>query len=125
MVANPWLQWGFGGYGESDDEVEQDDDWESLLAELGAWMTKANPDGVWIAEVENFGWRSQSGKADFRAFKGDELLQHVLPKTDNHFKIFKRGKTLRIQNYHHDSPMGKEWYTVRAPTRKEQKEMDE
>jgi len=121
-MTKPWLQWGFNNIGESDDEVANEDDWDWLLHELEAWMKKVNPDGYWIASVENFGWSNRSGQALIDADTGAELLQKVLPKTENHFKIFKSGKTLRIQNYHHDSPVGNEWYSVRPATKKEREE---
>ena len=34
----------------------------------------------------------------------------MLPKTECQFKVYEDGDELRIQNWHHDSPLGKEVY---------------
>ena len=70
--------------------------------------------GEWEITVENFGWRSQSGHKVCRAEDGQGLLQAILPQTDCTFKIFKikEKSGLKLQNFHHDSPMGNEWYTI-------------
>jgi hypothetical protein len=80
-------------------------------------MGKINKGGKWHCQVENFGWQSLNGYKDFQATRGQALLSAILPQTDCHFRIFVEGKGfgryLKIQNFHHDSPTGKEWYTVR------------
>lgn len=72
--------------------------------------------GYWYCEVSNFGWRSQGGHKYFKADTGKELLQQILPKTPCTYKIFRpkdrRTPKIMIQNYHHDSPVGKEWYHI-------------
>lgn len=112
--------------GEADDEDEgfriacEDQDlldfeWESLTDCLTEFMKEMNPEGRWHAEVENFGWRNLNGYADFEADDGKTFLANILPKTDCTFKVFLEQDTIRIQNFHHDSPAG-EWYTVRPDT---------
>ena len=80
-------------------------------------------DNYWYAEVANFGWRSQNGSKVFKASNGTELLSEVLPNTDCTFYIHrskdKRSNVIKIQNFHHDSPVGNEWYTIRPATYEE------
>ena len=111
--VKPYLTWGFGESEESDAEFE----WECLCDELTEVMQKINKGGKWFCTVENFGWQSRNGYLTFEATKGQNLLSRILPNTDCHFRIFVEGKGfgryLKIQNFHHDSPVGNEWYTVR------------
>lgn len=89
-------------------------EWECLTDDLTDKLKAINPDGHWHAEVENFGWRRLSGYSDFRAEDGKTFLQEILPNTDCTFRIFlDAGNTFKIQNFHHDSPTGNEWYTIR------------
>ena len=98
------------------DSVYGDSDWfqdsyQSMTEQLAEVMKKKNPDGYWRGQVKNFGWRAVSGEKYFQANTGQELLDEVLPKTDCTFYIYDFGKDgLAINNYHHDSPTGKEWY---------------
>ena len=85
--------------------------WECLCDGLTELMAK-NKHGGWLAEVKNFGWQARSGHKHFQAQKGRELLSAVLPETECSFKIFRYGRGLAIQNSHHDSPMGNEWYYI-------------
>jgi len=74
----------------------------------------------WVVSVKGFGWRNLDGLKAFTAENGQELLKEVLPKTDCTFIIFKDGKNgIKIQNFHHDSPIGNEWYYIRSMTRRE------
>jgi hypothetical protein len=113
-AATPVLTWGFG---EETDDAESHFEWDYLVDSLTELMQKINKGGKWFATVENFGWQAKSGYLTFEATKGDRLLSRILPNTENHFKIFVEGKGFgrhfRIQNFHHDSPVGNEWYTVR------------
>jgi len=87
--------------------------WEDLMENLKESMAKKNPNGYWRAEVKNFGWRSSDGSAPpFYTEDPAELLRKILPDTDNTFKIFNYGKGYAVQNYHHDSPTGREWYYI-------------
>ena len=101
------------------------DGWDTLLCSLTD-MIKEKFSGYWYVEVRNFGWQKLCGSRKFFADKGRDLLRGILPETDCHFKIFKDDhpgsatdwadgvarpvKGLKIQNYHHDSPVGNEWY---------------
>ncbi|WP_404360409.1 hypothetical protein [Methylotuvimicrobium sp. KM1] len=111
-------------HGEADDEDDAfrkacedqdllDFEWESLTDCLSETLQAINPDGYWHAEVEKFGWRKLNGYADFQAGNGKTFLENILPQTDCTFKVFLEQDTIRIQNAHHDSPTGNEWYTVR------------
>lgn len=89
-------------------------EWEELTDDLTELIAERNPDGRWYAEVSNFGWRSLNGWSEFRAVEGEEFLQAVLPDTPCNFKVFAWGEDgFAIQNYHHDSPVGREWYYIR------------
>ena len=100
-------------------EVYQDSDifqfaWDDLVADLTFLMKNRNPGGHWHAEVKNFGWQSRSGHKDFHAVNGADFLREILPDTDNTFFIHQWGKKgFAIQNFHHDSPTGNEWYYVK------------
>lgn len=89
-------------------------EWEDLTDFLTETLKEINPDGYWHAEVENFGWRRQSGYSDFKTTDGRMFLNKILPNTDCTFKVFlDADQTIRIQNFHHDAPTGNEWYTIR------------
>jgi hypothetical protein len=109
----PYLTWGFGETEDSDTEFE----WECLCDNLTELMQKINPKGQWHCNVQNFGWMARNGFKNLVATKGSQLLSGILPNTDCHFRIFVMGKGfgryLKIQNFHHDSPTGNEWYEVR------------
>jgi hypothetical protein len=92
-------------------QMQYDDLLEALTEEM-----KALPDysGHWKIWVSNFGWRELSGEKFCNAETGQRLLQEILPDTDCTFRIFKiaDGSGLALQNFHHDSPTGKEWYKI-------------
>jgi len=69
-----------------------------------------NRDGFWKAEVHNFGWRNINGVKTIKAENSEELIRQILPDTDCTFKVFDHDDGLAIQNFHHDSPTGNEWY---------------
>ena len=85
---------------------------ERLTEALTEKLQEINPDGYWHAEVSNFGWRNQDGHKQFIADDGQTFLREVLPETDCTFRIYFVDKEIRIQNFHHDSPVGNEWYTI-------------
>ena len=89
--------------------------WEDFTEYLTTILDRKNPDGYWKAQVRNFGWRNLDGVKILQAGDGASFLREILPKTDCHFCIFNYGKGLAIQNFHHDSPVGNEWYYV-VPT---------
>jgi len=100
-------------------DLELDEDFaiKEMYSCLGDWIEGNNPEHEWIAAVVNFGWRKTSGTAKFKAENGFKLLVAVLPNTSNTFNIYKGedkvGPWLVINNFHHDSPTGDEWYLIR------------
>ena len=86
--------------------------WDDLKEYLTEVIRKKNPDGYWKAVVSNFGWRNQDGYKYFYTEQGEEFLRKLLPDTDCTFKIYNYGRGLAIQNWHHDSPVGNEWYYI-------------
>ena len=87
-------------------------EWEDLKNFLTEIMAKKNPDGYWKANVLNFGWRNLDGCKYFFADTGEKLMREVLPQCDCTFRFFNYGRGLAIQNSHHDSPAGNEWYFI-------------
>jgi hypothetical protein len=99
---------------ENQNQFLRDDAHDQMIEDLDEWMREHNPDGLpWHAEVTNFGWRNQNGYCDFSAHTAQELLWGVLPNTENTFVVYDEGDHISINNAHHDSPMGGEWYTVK------------
>jgi len=98
-----------------------DDDpmaWDDFMMELDTLLDDRNPSRKWFAKVKGFGWRNLDGHKRFEAKDANDFLNEILPKTECHFKIFEYGKDgIAIQNYHHDSPVGNEWYYVVADTK--------
>jgi hypothetical protein len=94
------------------DEINTSEEWDVLITELTVIIQKKNPSGNWHAEVKNFGWQALNGYQDFNTVDGREFLRKILPKTDCKFNVFNYGRGLAIQNFHHDSPTGKEWYYI-------------
>jgi hypothetical protein len=88
-------------------------EWDFMLAELTEKMLEINVGGHWQGEVVNFGWNKCHGFTEFVANNGGDLLANVLPKTDCTFHIYiENERCFKIQNFHHDSPTGNEWYTL-------------
>jgi hypothetical protein len=100
-------------------------EWDDLLCNLNVDLDNLCPHGYWYAEVHNFGWQSKSGWSKFHAKDAKEFLDKILPRTECTFHIYidKRKRTIRIQNWHHDSPWGNEWYAVRPMRKKERDSM--
>jgi hypothetical protein len=97
------------------ESVDSDSDlfsiyWDDMTSFLQEIINKKNPDGYWKATVKNFSWRNDNGHTYIYAKSGIEFLQKILPGTDCTFKIFNYGKGIALQNWHHDSPIGNEWY---------------
>lgn len=89
-------------------------EWDCLIDNLTELMEKLSHDPMyWYATVEGFGWRNQSGYKVIKASDGRTLLRELLPDTDCTFRIYKRRNMLIVRNWHHDSPMGNEYYTIR------------
>ena len=73
-------------------------------------LEKKNKDGYWKCIVEGFGRRNYSGEAYLEINNANDLATKVLPNTNCTFKVYNYGKGIAIQNWHHDSPTGNEWY---------------
>lgn len=114
-VGEMLLSWD-GGYFENEDTGESEYDdfaWDDVIDELSGILQKKNKSGDWYAKVKGFGWRGMDGENHFEATTGQKFLNKILPDTDCHFKIYDYGKNgLAINNFHHDSPTGTEWYYV-------------
>jgi len=95
-----------------EDDVLFQHEWEYLVDYITELMKERGLDEKPIyCEVVNFGWRGIGGEKVFSAEDGEEFLSKILPKANNTFYIYKYGGDgLAINNYHHDSPWGKEWY---------------
>ena len=98
----------------SEDQFLLDDEWNGLLFDLTEKLREIDPQGYWHCKVNNFGWRKTSGYKNFQAQTGQEFLSKILPKTDCSFHIYIDDNVIKIQNFHHDSPTGNEWYTIVA-----------
>ncbi len=94
----------------SADEFKTKTEIEHFTEYLTSILKHKNPGGYWKAQVRNFGWRNLDGVKFLQAGDGESFLREILPKTDCHYYIFNYGKGLAIQNFHHDSPVGNEWY---------------
>ena len=109
--------------------IDWESEWDFMTEGLSEIMEKLTSRFAykdrWVAEVSNFGWRGLDGHKYFKAENGSEFLRQVLPDTQCTFRIFKSRGELRLQNFHHDSPMGKEWYSIRPLTKKEVEEREE
>ena len=98
------------------DEVCENSDYgdgEALIDDLTDIIYIKNPIGYWRVEGHNFGWRNLNGKTYIEAKDGRKLLEKVLQtKTEWKFKVYNYGRGIAIQNWHHDSPTGNEWYFI-------------
>ncbi len=101
----------------------EDWEWEDVCMTLTDAMEKCNSSildlSYWYAEMINFGWTGACGEQYFKAEDGKTLLSKILPDTECSFRIYKRSKTILINNAHHDSPMWAEWYVIRQATEEE------
>ena len=104
--SDAFLSWGF------DDEQEDDDGFQMDMMFDGLTELMKGKQS-WFAEVHDFGWKKAGGFSNFKASTGREFMSAILPKADCSFKIHRMGDDgFAIQNFHHDSPVGEEWYYV-------------
>ena len=89
-------------------------EWEGLIDALTAVIAEMNPAGDWRAWVHDFGWRRLCGESFFFARDGQTFLRELLPRTACLFNLYvdPSPPAIRLQNFHHDSPYGDEWYRV-------------
>jgi hypothetical protein len=97
-----------------EDSFLQEDAYNDFIEDLNTELSKRKfKSNKWYATVTGFGRRGLSGEATFMADNGRDFLRGILPDTDCSFKVYTDNpKKLSIQNWHHDSPMGNEWYEV-------------
>lgn len=93
--------------------------WEQFEEDLTEIINELSPDGYWSANVEGFGWRGLDGEKNFESDDGADFIGKILPKCDCTFYIYKTKDGLAINNFHHDSPTGREWYYLRSLTYEE------
>jgi len=95
----------------SEDYLYWELEWEHTVDYLTELINERSPTGYWRVDMTNFGWREQDGWKELYADTGAEFLRQVLPKTDCTFYVYSAGEGgLAINNFHHDSIWGKEWY---------------
>jgi len=111
VSRRPCLVWRNDCYPD-DDQDEFYYAWNDLLESLDKLMERKDMGEYFKVIVINFGWRNVSGFKYIHTDNAKELLRNVLPDTDCNFKIFNFRKGIAIQNYHHDSPTGNEWYII-------------
>jgi hypothetical protein len=73
-----------------EDEIYADQDfwqfrWHDLTDLLTQILKRKNPEGLWKAEVRNFGWMDLEGCKIFEAGDGRTFLREILPNADCHF----------------------------------------
>lgn len=97
----------WNGCDETDELI--DDEYEMFCESIESFENR-NKSGYWKVEVENFGWNKRSGYMYVNAESMVELINRSLPDTENTFNVFHYKNGYAIQNYHHDSCTGKEFY---------------
>jgi len=85
----------------------------SFIEDLTTIMNKKCKTNCWKVEISNFGWKNQNGNKVFKADDARELINNLLPNTPCTYKIYNYSNGLAIQNFHHDSPTGNEWYYLK------------
>lgn len=103
-----------------ENDIFQDSDffsfeWDNLtehVTELMKEKQKGYDSFCWKATVNNFGWRNLKGEKYFKAENGQELIREVLPNCQCTFHIFNWRNGFCIRNWHHDSPIGNEYYYI-------------
>lgn len=96
---------------------EEEWGWRDALDELEDLMC-VFPSVHLQVHCSNFGWLHQDGEKTVRASDGADLLRAILPNTDctwevyHYIEPFTGKKGLALQNWHHDAPMGGEWYYI-------------
>lgn len=91
-----------------------DDEYRDIVHELDDYIESRNSEHTWEAHVTNFGWQKKTGTMEkFEAKTGRDLLDNILPQTENHFTIFEFKKNgFAINNKHNDNQDGDEWYYI-------------
>jgi hypothetical protein len=98
-----------------------DDDhmaWYDFQDALREWVGKCQ---YWHCRGVGLGWQKREGYKWFVEKDGAEITRHILPNTDNHFKVYKGrprkdGYHWLVVNSHHDA-MGEQYYLTKVPER--------
>ena len=96
------------------DELQDEMNFEDACYELTTYIKEhGNTEKTFSICMTGFGWRNTSGSGMATFDDGKELLQKVLPeRTPCTWKAYRDGDKLVIRNWHHDSPMGNEYYYI-------------
>jgi len=87
--------------------------WDAWCDDFENLMKRINPENKpWFAKVKNFGWRKQDGEKTFVATNAKDFLRKILPETECSFYVYDKKDHIAINNFHHDSPTGSEWYYI-------------
>lgn len=99
---------------EMDYEKSYDRRYKDIAKKLGQYVDERNPEHWWEARVESSGRKKKKGTMDkFKAENGQELLDFLLPTTENSFSIFLFKKTgVAINNKNQFNDDGDEWYYI-------------
>ncbi|KKN55662.1 hypothetical protein LCGC14_0579640 [marine sediment metagenome] len=96
--------------------VSQDFGWweferEYLNEHLTEILKEKGKEGcAWSISVEGFGWRNSSGKGCAILEDAADFYEKVLPNCQCTWKMYATDEGLKVRNWHHDSPMGNEYY---------------
>ena len=71
---------------------------------------KGKEDCAWGISVKGFGWSNSSGKDCAIIEDADDFWKKVLPDCQCTWKMYATDEGLKVRNWHHDSPMGNEYY---------------
>jgi hypothetical protein len=96
----------------SNDEFIYQDSWECLKESLWEVLEKLSPDGNFIADGRDMGWRGLSGNKAFYAEDVDSFIQEMFPKCDFSIWFWDYEDQIQFRVSHHDAPTG-ERYVVR------------
>jgi hypothetical protein len=98
------------------DEDLLEHEFEYITDYLTEILKEMNPDQKpLLVSIDDFGWQNSSGRcvlAGDDVHDGKKFLRKVLPDTDCMYHIFvdQEKSQMRINNWHHDSPMGESYY---------------
>lgn len=94
---------------EDEDEVLARVLYDDHMLELTGIMDEKNKAGYWRCTAKGLGWRNSNGSKTFRAENGQSLLFNILPRTDNHYRVYNERHGFVIINSHHDSQHEEYW----------------
>lgn len=98
------------------DEDLLEHEFEYITDYLTEILKEMNPDQKpLLVSIDDFGWQNSSGRGIIdgdAVHDGVKFLGKVLPNTECMYHIFvdQEKSQMRINNWHHDSPMGETYY---------------